>query len=156
MHDQSDAVATAARHVAPASRPLVRKERRIVRPAPRKDLQVASLPRTNVLVVGNPEATRIVVDMLRLDLRGPVVRWRAGQPLDLPSPAYAATLVLDNVAHLTTDEQFRVLRWLDDVKGRIRVVSTTSDALWPRGQVGVFNEVLYYRLNTVFVDMGKA
>jgi len=135
MHDQSDAVATAARHVAPASRPLVRKERRIVRPAPRKDLQVASLPRTNVLVV---------------------VRWRAGQPLDLPSPAYAATLVLDNVAHLTTDEQFRVLRWLDDVKGRIRVVSTTSDPLWPRVQVGVFNEVLYYRLNTVFVDMGKA
>ena len=114
------------------------------------------VPRTNVLVVGNPEATRIVVDMLRLDLRGPVVRWRAGQPLDLPSPAYAATLVLDNVAHLTTDEQFRVLRWLDDVKGRIRVVSTTSDPLWPRVQVGVFNEVLYYRLNTVFVDMGKA
>jgi transcriptional regulator of acetoin/glycerol metabolism len=108
-----------------------------------------------VLVVGNPEATRIVVDMLRLDLRGPVMRWRTGQPLDLPSPAQAATLVLENVTRLTTDEQFRVLRWLDDVKGKIRVVSTTSDALWPRVQVGVFNEVLYYRLNTVFVDMGK-
>jgi transcriptional regulator of acetoin/glycerol metabolism len=112
------------------------------------------MPRTNVLVVGNPEATRIVVDMLRLDLRGPIVRWRAGQPLDLPSPARAATLVLENVTRLTTDEQFRVLRWLDDVKGRIRVVSTTNDPLWPRVQVGVFNEVLYYRLNTVFVDMG--
>jgi len=83
------------------------------------------------------------------------MRWRTGQPLDLPSPAQAATLVLENVTRLTTDEQFRVLRWLDDVKGKIRVVSTTSDALWPRVQVGVFNEVLYYRLNTVFVDMGK-
>jgi Sigma-54 interaction domain len=155
MEDHSDAVATAARHVAPASRPLIRKEQRIVRSAPRRDLQVASIPRTNVLVVGNPEATRIVVDMLRLDLRGPVMRWRTGQPLDLPSPAQAATLVLENVTRLTTDEQFRVLRWLDDVKGKIRVVSTTSDALWPRVQVGVFNEVLYYRLNTVFVDMGK-
>jgi transcriptional regulator of acetoin/glycerol metabolism len=113
------------------------------------------MPRTNVLVVGNPDATRIVVDMLRLDLRGPVVRWRAGQPLDLPSPAHAATLVLENVTGLTTDEQFRVLRWLDEVRGRIRVVSTTSIPVWPRVQVGVFNEVLYYRLNIVFVDMEK-
>ena len=155
MENHSDAVATAARHVAPASRPLIKRERRIVRSAPRRDLQVASMPRTNVLVVGNSEATGIVVDMLRLDLRGPIVRWRAGQPLDLPSPERAATLVLENVTRLTADEQFRVLRWLDHVKGRIRVVSTTSDALWPRVQAGVFNEVLYYRLNTVLVDMGK-
>ena len=122
MEDHSDAVATAARRIAPAS----------------------------------PEATRIVVDMLRLDLRGPVVRWRAGQPLDLPSPSRAATLVLENVTGLTTDEQFQVLRWLDDVRGRIRVVSTTNVPVWPRVQVGVFNEVLYYRLNIVFVDMGTA
>ena len=113
MENHSDAVATAARHVAPASRPLIKRERRIVRSAPRRDLQVASMPRTNVLVVGNSEATGIVVDMLRLDLRGPIVRWRAGQPLDLPSPERAATLVLENVTRLTADEQFRVLRWLD-------------------------------------------
>ncbi len=154
MEDRSTAVATAARRTVPASPSLITKERRIVRSVPRRDLQVGSMPRTNVLVVGNPEATRIVVDMLRLDLRGPIVRWRAGQPLDLPSPARAATVVLENVTRLTTDEQFRVLRWLDDVKGRIRVVSTTNEPLWPRVQVGVFNEVLYYRLNTVFVDMG--
>jgi hypothetical protein len=152
--EEHDAVATAARRIAPASPSLIRKDRRIVRSAPRRDLQVGSMPRTNVLVVGNPEATRIVVDMLRLDLRGPVVRWRAGQPLDLPSPARAATLVLENVTRLTTDEQFQVLRWLDDVRGRIRVVSTTNVPIWPRVQVGVFNEVLYYRLNIVFVDMG--
>lgn len=154
MEHRSNAVATAARRTIPASPSLLKRERRIVRPVPRKDLQVGSMPRTNVLVVGNPEATRIVIDMLRLDLRGPIARWRAGQPLDLPSPTRAATLVLENVSRLTTDEQFRVLRWLDDVKGRIRVVSTTNEPLWPRVQVGVFNEVLYYRLNTVFVDMG--
>ncbi len=154
MEDRSNAVATAARRTVPASPSLIERERRIVRSVPRKDLQVSSMPRMNVLVVGNPDATRIVVDMLRLDLRGPITRWRAGQPLDLPSPARAATLVLENVSRLSTDEQFRVLRWLDDVRGRIRVVSTTNEPLWPRVQVGVFNEVLYYRLNTVFVDMG--
>jgi hypothetical protein len=154
MQDRSTAVATAARRTIPASPSLMKKERQIVRSVPRRDLQVGSMPPTNVLVLGTLEATRIVVDMLRLDLRGPIARWRAGQPLDLPSPARAATLVLEGVTRLTTDEQFRVLRWLDEVKGQIRVVSTTSEPLWPRVQVGVFNEVLYYRLNTVFVDMG--
>jgi len=153
MENRSNAVATAARRPVPASLSLI-KQRRIVRSVPRRDLQVGSMPRTNVLVIGNSDATRIVVDMLRLDLRGPIARWRAGQPLDLPSPAHVATLVLEDVSRLTTDEQFRVLRWLDDVRGRIRVVSTTHEPLWPRVQVGVFNEVLYYRLNTVFVDMG--
>jgi hypothetical protein len=153
MEDRSDALATAARRTVAASTTLIRRERRIVRSAPRRDLQVGSVPHTNVLVVGNPDATRIVVDMLRLDLRGAVVKWRAGQPLDLPIPGHAATLVLENVAQLNVEEQFRILRWLDDVRGKIRVVSTTSVPLWPRVQVGVFNEVLYYRLNTVFVDM---
>src|SRR4051812_44802205 len=155
MEHRSDAVATAARH-APASTPLTRRERRIVRSAPRRDLQVGSMPHTNVLVVGNPDATRIVVDMLRLDLRGPVVKWRAGQPLDLPMPGGAATLVLEDVNELNLEEQFRMLRWLDDVRGKIRVVSTTSAPLWPQVQVGGFNEILYYRLNVVFVDITTA
>jgi sigma-54-interacting transcriptional regulator len=155
MEHRSAVVAT-ARHTAPASLPLIRRERRLVRPARRRDLQVATMPRTNVLVAGNPEATRIVVDMLRLDLRGPVVEWRAGQPLHLPAPGTAGTLLLENVTRLTTDEQFRVLRWLDEVRSKVRVVSTTTVPVWPRVQVGVFNEVLFYRLNTVFVDMGTS
>src|SRR5436309_14628829 len=109
MEDRSDAVAIAARRAIPASTSLLRPERRIVRSAPRRDLQVGSMPHTNVLVAGNPDATRIVVDMLRLDLRGPVVRWRAGQPLDLPTPGRATTLVLENVTQLSVDEQFGVL-----------------------------------------------
>ena len=152
MEDHSNAVAAVASRTVPASLPQIKK--RIVRPVPRRDLQIGSMPRTNVLVVGNPEATRIVVDMLRLDLRGPVVRWRAGQPLDLPTPGRAATFVIDNLTGMTDEEQLRVLRWLEDMNGTIRVVSTTGIPVWPRVQAGDFNETLYYRLNTVFVDMG--
>ena len=152
MENRSNAVIAAGSR--PTSASPIRNHRQIVRSAPRRDLQVGSMPRTNVLVVGSPEATRIVVDMLRLDLRGPVARWRAGQPLDLPGPGRAATLVLENVSRLTNDEQFRILRWLDDLRGRVRVVSTTGVPLWPQVQAGEFNEVLYYRLNTVFVDVG--
>jgi len=150
MENRSNAAAATASR--PALPPNIK--RKIVRSVPRRDLQVSSMPRTNVMVVGNAEATRIVVDMLRLDLRGPVVKWRAGQPLALPAPGSCATMVLENLTRLTDEEQIRVLRWLDDVRGKIRVVSTAGVPVWPRVQNGEFNEVLYYRLNTVFVDMG--
>jgi len=152
MENRSTVAAATASRPAPSSS----VNRKIVRSVPRRDLQVSSMPRTNVMVVGNAEATRIVVDMLRLDLRGPVVKWRAGQPLALPAPGSCATLVLENLTRLTDEEQIHMLRWLDDVRGKIRVVSTAGVPVWPRVQNGQFNEVLYYRLNTVFVDMGTA
>ena len=132
----------------------VRKQRRITS-VPRKDLQVGVMPRTNVLVVGSSEATRIVLDMLRLDLRGPVLMWRPGQPLELPTRGRAATMVIEDLTRLTNDEQVRILGWLDQVAGQIRVVSTTNVPIWPRVAQGQFNEVLYYRLNTVYVDVGS-
>ena len=132
----------------------VRKQRRITS-APRRDPQVGVMPRTNVLVVGSSEATRIVLDMLRLDLRGPVLKWRPGQPLELPTRGRAATMVLEDLTRLTSDEQARILGWLDQVVGQVRVVSTTTVPIWPRVAEGQFNEVLYYRLNTVYVDVGS-
>jgi len=152
MENRSTVAAATASRPAPSSS----VNRKIVRSVPRRDLQVSSMPRTNVMVVGNAEATRIVVDMLRLDLRGPVVKWRAGQPLALPAPGSCSTLVLENLTRLTDEEQIHMLRWLDEVRGKIRVVSTAGVPVWPRVQNGQFNEVLYYRLNTVFVDMGTA
>ena len=122
---------------------------------PRRDVHVGAMPRTNVLVVGSSEATRIVLDMLRLDLRGPVLRWRPGQPLELPTRGRAATMVLEDLTRLTSDEQARILGWLDQVVGQVRVVSTTTVPIWPRVAEGQFNEVLYYRLNTVYVDVGS-
>ena len=141
----------------PSTPPLssqFRKQRRVTS-VPRKDLQVGIMPRTNVLVVGSSEATRIVLDMLRLDLRGPVLKWRPGQPLELPTRGRAATIVLEDLTRLTNDEQVRILGWLEQVAGQVRVVSTTSVPIWPRVAQGEFNDVLYYRLNTVYVDVGS-
>jgi len=93
--------------------------------------------------------------MLRLDLRGPVYTWRPGQALELPTRGRAATMVFEDLTRLTDNEQVCILRWLDDVAGHIRVVSTTTVPIWPRVTRGEFNEVLYYRLNTVYVDVGS-
>jgi DNA-binding NtrC family response regulator len=64
-------------------------------------------------------------------------------------------MVLEDLTRLTNDEQVRILGWLDQVVGQVRVVSTTTVPIWPRVADGQFNEVLYYRLNTVYVDVGS-
>jgi hypothetical protein len=130
----------------------IREEWRLAREA-HKDLQVAGMPRTNLLLVGSPGATRIVMEMLWLELREPILTWRPGQPLELPAPGRASTVVLHDVTDLTRDEQQRVLRWMDETGSRIRVVSTTRTSLWPLLKTGAFDDALYYRLNTVCVDI---
>jgi DNA-binding NtrC family response regulator len=92
--------------------------------------------------------------MLWQELREPILTWRPGQWLELPPPGRASTLVLHDVSELSYDDQHRLLCWLDETAGRIRVVSTTAVPLWPRVKREAFNEVLYYRLNTVCVEAG--
>ena len=130
----------------------IREDWRLAREAHR-DLQVAGMPCTNLLLAGGAGAIRIVLEMLWLELREPILKWRPGQRLDLPSPSRAATLILYDVDTLSPDDQHRVLRWLDETAGHIRVVSTSTKSLWPRVKSGAFSDVLYYRLNTVYVDV---
>ena len=121
---------------------------RLVREA-HADLQIVGTQRTNLLLLGAPGATGLVLQRVDLGLREPILTWRPGQPLVLPTYGHPATLILHEVDKLTSLDQHTVLRWLDHSSGRIRVVSTTSEPLWPRVQTGTFNEKLYYRLNTV-------
>ena len=159
MGNRSDAVAAAGGAASANSVLQIREGSRLAREVHR-DLQIVVTRRTNLLLVGTAGvgtagAIRIVLErLLSLELREPILRWRPGQPLELPSPGRAATLVLHDVNELTYDDQHRVLRWLDQTAGRIRVVSTTTVSLWPRVKEGTFNDVLYYRLNTVCVDVG--
>jgi transcriptional regulator of aromatic amino acid metabolism len=62
-------------------------------------------------------------------------------------------VILQDVGALTRADQHRLLDWLDDAAGRTQVVSTTPAPLWPRVQAGAFIDRLYYRLNTVCMDM---
>ena len=130
----------------------IREDWRVAREAHR-DLQIAGMPRTNLLLVGNAGAIRIVLEMLWLELREPIVTWRPGQRFDLPMSGRAHTLILHDVGQLTPDEQHDLLGWLEQTAGKVRVVSTTAAPLWSRVKSGSFSDVLYYRLNTVYVDV---
>jgi hypothetical protein len=152
MENRSNAVVAAGGATAANSVLRIWEEQRFARQA-RKDLQIGGTPRTNLLLMGTADGIGIVLEMLRLEHREPILRWHPGQPLELPSPGRAATLVLHDVSELTSDDQHRVLRWLDQAARQIRVVSTTAVPLWPRVETGAFNDMLYYRLNTVCVDL---
>src|SRR5688572_14280934 len=113
------------------------------------DLELVRDKRTNLLVIGERTATRAVLEQLRLGPREMVVTWRPGQALELPPPGRATTLLLHDVDQLTIAAQGAVLRWLDQSVGRIWVVSTSTETLWPQVESGAFSDTLYYRLNIV-------
>ena len=107
----------------------------------------------NLLLNGVTGAHRDRVAASLVELQGPVSRWEPGEPLVLPSAAATGTLILHDVGLLPQDDQLRLFAWIEQTAGRIRVVCTASDSLFDRVEAGVFSEALYYRLNTLLVDV---
>jgi sigma-54-interacting transcriptional regulator len=86
----------------------------------------------NALIVGADE----VVDQLLAELR--------------PS---ANTLVIRHVDRLSASQQQQLLCRLEGADAPPRVLATTAVPLFELVTAGLFSEVLYYRLNTVLVDL---
>jgi hypothetical protein len=128
MDNRSNAFAAGSGSASANSVLQIREDWRLAREAHR-DLEIAGMPRTNLFLVGGGGPVRIVLEMLWLELREPIMKWRPGQRLDLPSPGRAATLILNDVGDLSRDDQHRVLGWLDETAGQIRVVLTTRCGL---------------------------
>jgi Sigma-54 interaction domain len=120
------------------------------------DLLLMGMPRVNLLLIAPEGVVRFVLESLLLDLHEPIVRWRPGESLTLPRADEGGTLVLQDVGAMTTDDQLRLLDWLERAEGRTQVVSTSSGALLPRVHSGSFVDTLYYRLNTVCVDVTRS
>jgi Sigma-54 interaction domain len=123
----------------------------------REDCRLARAARVNLLVIHGEAVLQDLLEWLMLDLQSPiatpVATCRTGEPLVLPPVARARTLILQDVGALTHADQHRLLDWLDRAAGRTQVVSTTPASLWPRIQAGAFIDRLYYRLNTVCMDV---
>ena len=109
----------------------------------------------NMLLIGVSDESRDLVEASLVGL-GLVSRWEPGEQLVLPSSEDTGTLILHEVSSLPHDDQVRLLAWLDESAGRTRVVSTTSASLFARVEAGSFLEKLYYRLNTVTVNVADS
>ncbi len=130
----------------------LREDWRVARAA-HMDLQLLRMPRVNLLLVGPDGIVENVLDMIRPDLAKPIVTWHGGSRLRLPAAGSLSTVVLREIPALVPEDQIRLLEWLDDLSPRAQIISTASAPLLPPIQCGRFLEALYYRLNTVCVDL---
>ena len=108
--------------------------------------------RANLLVTGPDEALARFVDAVLPNVRQPVVRWAGHGPLP-PSVEECGTVIVENVGTLAPDDQRRLFDWLTVTHGKTQIVSTTADGLLSLVKTGIFLEELYYRLNTVYIDL---
>jgi sigma54-dependent transcription regulator len=115
-------------------------------------LEVCLPRRLNLLLTGPDAVTERFVKTLRPHLQDPVVVLRRGTPFALPSAA-VGTLLLAEVGVLTFEEQVRLYEWLGEESRSTQVISTTTADLLPMIAEGSFLEELYYRLNTIYVDV---
>jgi hypothetical protein len=130
----------------------LREDWRVARVA-YSDLELMRVPRANVLLRGAEGVVQNVLDMLMPTLRAPIDIWRPGERLTLPAAAHTGTIILREIGRLTREDQSQLLVWLDDAVGRTQVVSTTAWPLLSRVDSGGFIDTLYYRLNTVYVNL---
>ncbi len=121
---------------------------------PNKDLDVARLRRTNLLLVGTELMVSNLICSLWSNFVEPIVVRRRDERLRLaPSSEPIGTMILYGVDTLTDDEQRALQDWLTVRNGRTRVVSTVSASLLPMVEACAFSDSVYYRLNTVCIDL---
>jgi hypothetical protein len=116
------------------------------------DLVLTGMPPVNLLLTGGDVVVQSVLETLLSDHDQPVASWWPGQRLVLPL-SRPTTMILHDVGALGADEQRHLLEWLERDIGRTKVVSTTPAPLMPLVEKGAFNDTLYYRLNTVSIEV---
>jgi sigma-54-interacting transcriptional regulator len=119
-------------------------------------LMLVGMRRVNLLLVGIDGMTWNVLQTLMPGLTEPVTTWCPGERLVLPTLERTGTLVLHDVGVMQHADQFRLLKWLEQAGGQTQVISMTSVPLLPRVESGAFHDTLYYRLNTICVDVMSA
>lgn len=111
------------------------------------------MPPVNVLLTGGHAATRQVLARLLGDVNAPILAWYPGDRLVLPRDLRTGIMILHEVCLLSDDDQRRLLAWLETRPRRLQIVSTTSQPLHAHVEAGAFDDTLYFRLNTVRIDV---
>ena len=110
--------------------------------------------RPNVLVIGPVAQVEDTVSTIVATLLTPVCYWTPDAPL--AALGAESTVVIRDVATWCLDLQQAWLTWLNEPGRRPRIIATSSIEIFPLVAQGLFLEALYYRLNTVLVDLWKS
>jgi hypothetical protein len=107
--------------------------------------------RPNILIVGAEDVVQSTVAALAAELPGPVSYLGPNAPP--PALDEAEMLVVPDVAALSLERQREWVMWLSEDFRRPQIVATSGVSLYPLVEDNRFSEVLYYRLNTILLDM---
>jgi hypothetical protein len=118
-------------------------------------LDVCLSTQANVLLIGPDDVTNAVLKAVRPHLQDPVAILRGGEPFALPSGP-VGTLILVKLGAFTLAEQSQLNEGLKDQLSRVQVISTSATGLMPMLATKSFLEALYYRLNTIYIDVAAA
>jgi hypothetical protein len=154
MENPSKVFGGSTRAAGPSDRVSQVEDKRLAQAA-HQELLLMGMPRVNMLLRGREGAVKNVLDTLVGKLHAPVASWSPGQRLDLPDGDHVGTMILHDVGALGIEDQIHLLEWLGRAVGRTQVVSTTAAPLLPRVRAGAFIDTLYYRLNTVYLDVSR-
>lgn len=123
-------------------------------PSATSDINIARTSGTNVLIVGPDRLLGNLLSMVAPDAKHDEAIECQGGSLQLPPPASRPpTVIVHDVDVLTPADQRRLLDWLDAANERTQVVSTSPVPLLPLVEACTFNDTLYYRLNTIYIDL---
>jgi hypothetical protein len=104
----------------------------------------------NMLLIGGGVLADAFLAPLMPLLAAPIVYLDAANP-SLPSTS-VGTLIVSSIGRLTPSDQTQLLGWLD-ARGETTVIAVADRSLFPRVRRGAFLDPLYYRLNTIVVDL---
>lgn len=96
-----------------------------------------------------------MLNALESHLRRPICSLTPKPGVVLPEPT-GGTLIVLEVDRLDSDQQAQLLRWLNQRQTPAQVVCTSCESLFRRVQAGHFLTDLYYRLNSVLLDVTPA
>jgi transcriptional regulator of acetoin/glycerol metabolism len=104
------------------------------------------------MVSGPDAALAAFAGAARSELREPVRIVSCASPLFLEG----STLLLTDVEMLDEAGQHRLLRWMNETRNvDTQVIALSSDPLFAKVCAQRFNADLYYRLNTILIELSN-
>jgi hypothetical protein len=117
--------------------------------------RMISAVRPNILVIGTADAVESTLSALVARLPGTVSYLRPNA--SPPAIDEAEMLVVPDVTALSPDRQHEWVAWLDNVDvRRPQIVATSGVPVYPLVEADQFSGTLYYRLNTILLDIQVA
>jgi hypothetical protein len=132
---------------------IIRRHRRTptFQLVPPTDWRIILRTRANVLVMGPKDALAAFLKTARSEMRDPI---RTSDSTLPPFLDGARTLILTDVDALSGPDQQRLRRWFDERHNAdMQVISLTSAPLFSLVSANAFDTQLYYRLNTIVLEL---